>query len=332
MVKKSNWTVEGDEKLIELFKSGYTSQQIAKKLNRTKEAVQKRIQMFKKKELICEKDRIIKQTINREIRRAITRENSKFLSNKATIQASMSVYKNNSKGDLVLDKNKAKEQGFVYSWDMPGVSINEDIREFNKVKEKNRELGVIEYVKITNEELKNFRKEVRKSIKEISVKKSTLIFEIGLKEKVENYDVMYKAMKNISEKIGVKIIEPKSDLGTIKGVYYSETKEIALNPKNSQLQNLKTLIHELTHAKLHTIEKRNDYSKNEREFQAEMVAYIVCGHFGLNTSEYSLRYIKEWIEGVEFTNKLKLTNEVRETIEEWIDIIEKNIFRAKKGA
>ncbi len=169
MVKKSNWTLECDKRLIELFNLGYTSKQIAKKLNRTKEAVQKRIQMLKKKELICEKYRELKQIEIREIKKAINRENSQYLSNRATIRACMSAYKNNSKGDLVLDKNKAKEQGFVYSWDMPGESINEDIREFKKVEEKNGELNIIEYVKLELERLEKFKKEVRKGIERISI-------------------------------------------------------------------------------------------------------------------------------------------------------------------
>lgn len=164
MVKKSNWTVEDDEKLIELFKLGYTSQQIAKKLNRTKEAVQKRIQMFKKKEIICEKDRELKQIEIREIKKAINSENNRYLSNRATIRACMSAYKNNSKGDLVLDRKKAKEQGMAFPLDMPYSNINEEIRKFEEFKENNRELNVVEYVKLEVERLKNFKKEVREGI------------------------------------------------------------------------------------------------------------------------------------------------------------------------
>ncbi len=104
---------------------------------------------------------------------------------------------------------------------------------------------------------------------------------------VKDYDLMYKAMENIAKKIGVKIIEPKEELGLAKGVSYSLTKEVALNPRNTQLQNVKTLIHELTHAKLHGKETRENYSVNEKEFQAELTAYTVCKYFGLDTSEYS---------------------------------------------
>mgnify|MGYP002586784411 CR=1 FL=1 len=146
---------------------------------------------------------------------------------------------------------------------------------------------------------------------------------------VNNYNLMYKAMENIANKIGVRIIEPKEELGSVKGVSYPLTKEVALNPRNTQLQNVKTLIHELAHAKLHTMETRDNYTTNEKEFQAEMSAYAVCSYFGLDTSEYSFRYIKSWTENVELKYKEKLINEVRETVKEYIDVIEKTLVNDK---
>lgn len=145
---------------------------------------------------------------------------------------------------------------------------------------------------------------------------------------VNNYDLMYKAMENIANKIGVRIIEPKGELGAVKGVSYPLTKEVALNPRNTQLQNVKTLIHELAHAKLHTMETRDNYTTNEKEFQAEMSAYAVCSYFGLDTSEYSFRYIKSWTENVELKDKEKLINEVRETAKEYIEIIEETLINS----
>ena len=88
-------------------------------------------------------------------------------------------------------------------------------------------------------------------------------------------------MESIANSIGVDIIAPKSELGVAKGVSYTMSKEVALNPRNSQLQNVKTLLHELAHAKLHTATTKNQYSKSEKEFQAEMVAYSVCSYFGI---------------------------------------------------
>lgn len=146
---------------------------------------------------------------------------------------------------------------------------------------------------------------------------------------VQNYDLMYKAMENIAKKIGVRIIEPKGELGAVKGVSYPLTKEVALNPRNTQLQNVKTLIHELAHAKLHTMETIDKYTTNEKEFQAEMSAYVVCSYFGLDTSEYSFRYISSWTEAVELKDKEKLINEVRETVKEYIEVIEDTLINNK---
>ncbi len=185
--------------------------------------------------------------------------------------------------------------------------------------------------------LKDATKEEKKLIEqgEIEVRKGKLTFNQGyifevsqtnakvedlpkifpgrwLEGEVKNYDLMYKAMENIAKKIGVKIIEPKDELGAVKGISYPVTKEVALNPRNTQLQNVKTLIHELTHAKLHTMETRDNYTTNEKEFQAEMAAYVVCSYFGLDTSEYSFRYISSWTKDVELKDKEKLINEVRE--------------------
>ena len=147
---------------------------------------------------------------------------------------------------------------------------------------------------------------------------------------VENYDLMYKAMENIAKSIGVKIIDPPYELGTSKGASYPLTKEIALNPRNNQLQNVKTLIHELAHAKLHTIDKQDEYTKSAKEFQAELTAYTVCKYFGLDTEEYSFRYINEWTKDIELKDKEKLLNEVKETIHEYIAVIEDTLINEKE--
>lgn len=50
--------------------------------------------------------------------------------------------------------------------------------------------------------------------------------------------------------------------------------------------------------------------------------------FGLDTSEYSFRYIKSWTENVELKDKEKLINEVRETVKEYIEIIEETLINS----
>ncbi|PED92985.1 hypothetical protein COL64_30420 [Bacillus toyonensis] len=147
---------------------------------------------------------------------------------------------------------------------------------------------------------------------------------------VTDYKSLYKGMEAIAEKNGVKIIEPKQELGVAKGVSYTLTKEVALNPRNSELQNVKTLLHELAHAKLHTAETHMHYTAPEKEFQAEMTAYAVSSYFGIDTSEYSLGYLASWTQGKEMKDKTKLLKEVHETSIEFIETIENTLEKDKE--
>ncbi len=61
-----------------------------------------------------------------------------------------------------------------------------------------------------------------------------------------------------------------------------------------------------------------------------MAAYVVCSYFGLDTSEYSFRYISSWTKDVELKDKEKLINEVRETSKEYIEVIEKTPINDKE--
>ncbi|WP_422424471.1 LPD25 domain-containing protein [Bacillus sp. PSXD-155] len=151
-----------------------------------------------------------------------------------------------------------------------------------------------------------------------------------LEGSVTDYQSLYKGMEDIAKKNGVKIIAPKSELGVAKGVSYPLTKEVALNPRNSELQNVKTLLHELAHAKLHTAETRMNYTAPEKEFQAEMTAYAVSSYFGIDTSEYSLGYLASWTQGKEMKDKTKLLKEVHETSIEFIETIENTLEKEKE--
>ncbi|PEL73892.1 hypothetical protein CN603_17905 [Bacillus toyonensis] len=151
-----------------------------------------------------------------------------------------------------------------------------------------------------------------------------------LEGSVTDYQSLYKGMEAIAEKNGVKIIEPKQELGVAKGVSYTLTKEVALNPRNSELQNVKTLLHELAHAKLHTAETHMNYTAPEKEFQAEMTAYAVSSYFGIDTSKYSLGYLASWTQGKEMKDKTKLLKEVHETSIEFIETIENMLEKEKE--
>ncbi|UDK94936.1 ImmA/IrrE family metallo-endopeptidase (plasmid) [Lysinibacillus sphaericus] len=72
----------------------------------------------------------------------------------------------------------------------------------------------------------------------------------------------------------------------------SKRKKIALNPRNTAYENVTTLLHELAHARLHTPDVRDSFTKAEREFQAEMVSYVVASRYGIDTENFSLSYFR----------------------------------------
>ncbi|QLK09379.1 hypothetical protein BMG_6154 (plasmid) [Priestia megaterium] len=151
-----------------------------------------------------------------------------------------------------------------------------------------------------------------------------------LEGNVEDYKALYKGMEAIAEKNGISIIAPKEELGSAKGVSYTLTKEVALNPRNSEKQNVKSLLHELTHAKLHTKETHMNYTAAEKEFQAEMTAYTVSSYFGIDTSSYSLDYLSNWTKGKTFEDKTNLLKEVHETSAEFIGTIEDTLVKERE--
>lgn len=96
-----------------------------------------------------------------------------------------------------------------------------------------------------------------------------------LEGEIQNYKGFMFALTQVADRIGFKIEPPQHELGAAKGICYPLDHVISLNPRNSEFQNVITLIHELAHARVQTIEKFHDYSTPEKEFQAEMVSYVV---------------------------------------------------------
>ena len=80
-----------------------------------------------------------------------------------------------------------------------------------------------------------------------------------------------------------------------KGFYSSKDNKIVIKKDMTAAQTLKTLVHEIVHSRLHNIE--NDIPRQQKEIEAESIAYVVCNHFGVDTSEYSFEYIASWSKG-----------------------------------
>ena len=150
---------------------------------------------------------------------------------------------------------------------------------------------------------------------------------------VEQYSDFFAALEKTSPvPIGFEKIE-----GGAHGYYHLEDKRIALDEGMSELQTLKTAIHEIAHAKLHDIdrnapqeEKENRPDRRTREVEAESVAYTVCQHYGLDTSDYSFGYVAGWSSGRELAELKSSLETIRSAAADIINSIDGHIAELQK--
>ena len=80
--------------------------------------------------------------------------------------------------------------------------------------------------------------------------------------------------------------------GSAKGWCNYAQEKIVIKEGMSEAQTLKTAFHETAHARIHGGD--TDKSREQKEVEAESIAYVVCSHFGLDTSDYSFGYVATW--------------------------------------
>ena len=145
-----------------------------------------------------------------------------------------------------------------------------------------------------------------------------------LKGTVENYEAFFDALRQESP----VPISFEDIPGGAKGFFSPVESRIAIQEGMSEIQTVKTAIHEIAHAKLHafkpdektTPEDRKD--RHTKEVEAESVAYTVCQRYGIETSDYSFGYIAGWSSGKE-TKELKSSlDTIRKTAAEMIEGID----------
>lgn len=111
---------------------------------------------------------------------------------------------------------------------------------------------------------------------------------------VEGYETLMEAIKQASP---VPISFENIESGA-KGYFHVEENRIAIQEGMSETQTVKTALHEASHATLHNKEAQNadndKKTRNQKECEAESVAYVVCQHYGVDTAEYSFPYVAGW--------------------------------------
>ena len=150
---------------------------------------------------------------------------------------------------------------------------------------------------------------------------------------VEQYQDFFAALEKTSPvPIAFESIE-----GGAHGYYHLEDKRIAIDEGMSELQTLKTAIHEIAHAKLHAIDKdapateqADRPDRRTREVQAESMAYAVCQHYGLDTSDYSFGYVAGWSSGRELSELKASLETIRKAANELITDIDGHLAQLQQ--
>ena len=151
---------------------------------------------------------------------------------------------------------------------------------------------------------------------------------------VDRFKDFFAALEQASPvPVGFEKIE-----GGAHGYYHLEEKRIAIDEGMSDLQTLKTAIHEIAHAKLHDIdlnapkeEQKPRVDRRTREVEAESVAYTVCQHYGLDTSDYSFGYVAGWSSGKELAELRGSLETIRSTAAEMINAIDGHFAELQKA-
>ena len=159
--------------------------------------------------------------------------------------------------------------------------------------------------------------------------------DIGVNElsgSVEDYEDFMQALTEVSP---VTITYEDID-GEAKGYFHTTDHRIAIQEGMSQSQTVKTAIHEVAHAKLHDREQNQDIDavldkdRNTKEVEAESVAYTVCQHFGIDTSDYSFGYIAGWSSDRDMKELKSSLDTIRKTASELITGIEDRLTELQK--
>lgn len=138
-----------------------------------------------------------------------------------------------------------------------------------------------------------------------------------LKGEVDRYDLMMGVLKELSP-VPIDFEDIKSGA---KGYYHTIEKRIAIQKDMSELQTIKTCLHEITHAMLHA-DATAEISKNRKELEAEGVAHVVLKYMNYDTDSYSLPYLSGYTTDKDMKELKDSLNTIRRTSSKIITKIE----------
>ncbi len=148
---------------------------------------------------------------------------------------------------------------------------------------------------------------------------------------VEGYEDFIKAVTYVAP----ATISFEDIPGSSRGFFSPTENRIAVQEGMSESQTLKTMVHETAHSMLHSKEVDSDIlvpvkDRNTKEVEAESIAFTVCSHFGIDTSEYSFGYIAGWSSGRDMKELKSSLDTIRKTASELIMGIEGQLIELQR--
>lgn len=145
---------------------------------------------------------------------------------------------------------------------------------------------------------------------------------------VEEYELLFNSLKKVSpypiefEKIGGN---------TKKGYCDFTNQRIAIKLGMAEAHSVKTAIHEITHARLHNIVDPTQMGDREsKEIEAESTAFVVCNHYGIDTSDYSFGYVASWSADQDLNKLQKSLETIQKAASELINDIDGQMQELKQ--
>lgn len=110
-------------------------------------------------------------------------------------------------------------------------------------------------------------------------------------EKILNKDEIISTLEKVS---GIKI-NFKNSLGRANGLFNPEEQKIEVRANMGDIKTISTCVHEVAHSLLHNKNSNLDLSKEQKEFEAESVAYVVCKNLNVDSKENNFLYLANWV-------------------------------------
>lgn len=147
---------------------------------------------------------------------------------------------------------------------------------------------------------------------------------------VEAYQDLMQAIRDVSP-FPVSFEEIQ---GGAKGFCDPVTQRIVIQQGMSEAQSVKTAIHEVTHADLHAPEQNlilaDRTDRRTREIEAESTAFVVCEHYGIDTSDYTFPYLASWSSSKELAELQSSLETIQKQAGDLIDKIDTRLTELQK--